>query len=79
MQEHRECPLILYVLKMRGKLSKIRELVHLNLRKSQMKQKVWYDRSTRHKKLEPGTDVLVLLPTSASKLLARWQGPYKIM
>ena len=79
MQEHRECPLILYVLKMREKLSKIRELVHLNLRKSQMKQKVWYDRSTRHKKLEPGTDVLVLLPTSASKLLARWQGPYKIM
>lgn len=69
----------MYVLKMRKKLSKIRELVHLNLRKSQMKQKVWYDRSTRHKKLAPGTDVLVLLPTSASKLLARWQGPYKIM
>ena len=70
---------ISYVLAMREKLSKMRDLVQQNLKQSQAEQKVWYDRNARSRVFEPGTEVLVLLPTSASKLLARWQGPYKIV
>ena len=29
--------------------------------------------------LEPGEEVLVLLPTSSNKLLAQWQGPYRVL
>jgi len=29
--------------------------------------------------LEAGEEVLVLLPTSSNKLLAQWQGPYRVL
>ena len=54
-------------------------MVQQNLGQSQAEQKVWYDRSARSREFQSGEEVLVLLPTSASKLLARWQGPYKIV
>ena len=37
-----------------------------------------YDRTARQRKLKKGDQVLVLLPTSTSKLLAQWQGPYSV-
>ena len=46
-----------------------------NLRKS---QKSWYDKNTRERHLEPGDMVLLLFPRSSSKLLAQWQGPYRM-
>ncbi len=30
-------------------------------------------------KLEPGEQVLVLLPTESNKLLDQWQGPYRVV
>ena len=42
-------------------------------------QKNWYDRTARERTLSPGEQVLVLLPTNTSKLLARWHGPYKVI
>lgn len=33
----------------------------------------------REREFNPGDQVLVLLPTSTNKLLARWQGPYKVL
>ena len=55
------------------------EVVQDNSQKAQTRQKAWYDRTARHRKLKEGDQVLVFLPTSTSKLLARWQGPYPVI
>ena len=49
------------------------------MQKAQQPQKKWYDRTARHRSLEQGDKVLVLLPTSTSKLLAQWHGPYDML
>ncbi len=70
---------ISYVLSTQEKLKGMAELVQENLSKAQGKQKRWYDRNARIREFEPGDPVLVLLPTSSSKLLAKWQGPYQVV
>uniref|UniRef100_A0A8C2FGW1 Integrase catalytic domain-containing protein n=1 Tax=Cyprinus carpio TaxID=7962 RepID=A0A8C2FGW1_CYPCA len=67
-----------YVLKMREHLQKTTTLARENLLQSQKRQKEWYDRTARSRTFEPGEKVLLLLPTSEHKLLAKWQGPYQI-
>lgn len=44
-----------------------------------MCQKRWYGQNVRESVLESGEEVLVLLPTSSNKLLAQWQGPYRLL
>ncbi len=68
-----------YVLRMREKMDSMAELVHITMAKSQQQQKSWYDQSSRQRTLTPGQKVLLLLPTSDSGLLAKWQGPYEIL
>lgn len=41
-------------------------------------QKRYYDKNARNRNFEVGQKVLVLLPTSTSKLLAQWKGPYEV-
>ena len=50
-----------------------------NLQEAQQRQKRWYDRAARETEFQPVDQVLVLLPTTERKLLARWQGPYRIL
>ena len=59
-----------YVLSTQQKLRKMTEIVQENLSKAQEKQKTWYDKNARVREFETGDPVLVLLPTSSSKLLA---------
>lgn len=68
-----------HVLAMRDKLSSMAELVKVNLEDAQRKQKTWYDQTARERAFEPGDQVLVLLPTSTNKMLAKWHGPYKVL
>ena len=68
-----------HVLAMREKLSHMTELVRENLTRAQQQQKRWYDRTAVKREFQTGDQVLVLLPTDTSKLLARWQGPYQIL
>ena len=68
-----------HVLAMREKLSHMTELVRENLTRAQQQQKHWYDRTAVEREFQTGDQVLVLLPTDTSKLLARWQGPYQIL
>ena len=68
-----------YVLATQEKLRSMAELVEENLTKSQQKQKTWYDKDARMREFAQGDPVLVLLPTSSSKLLAQWQGPYQVV
>lgn len=67
-----------FVLQMRDRLAQYREKAADNLREAQRTQKLWYDKQARTRNFEPGQKVLLLLPSSNSKLLAKWQGPYLI-
>ena len=68
-----------HVLMMREKLAQMSELVQENMKKAQQKQKTWYDRNSREREFHPADEVLVLLPTTTNKLLAQWQGPYRVL
>ena len=50
-----------------------------NLKKAQLQQKHWYDQNARVREFKPDDMVLLLLPTSTSKLLAQWQGPFRVI
>ena len=68
-----------YVLQMRDRLEQYRAEAKHNLRKAQLNQKTWYDQKARHRVLQPGQKVMLLLPTSSNKLLAQWQGPFPVL
>lgn len=67
-----------YVLQMRERLDWYREEARLNLLEAQKTQKRWYDQKAQQRGFEPGQKVLLLLPSSSSKLLAKWQGPFVV-
>ena len=53
-------------------------VVEDNMHQAQQTQTRWYDQSARQRSFKPGQQVLLLLPTTENKLLAHWQGPYRI-
>ena len=55
------------------------ELVHEKFLKAEEKQNMRYDKKARVREFETGDLVLVLQPTSSSKLPAQWQGPYQVV
>lgn len=55
------------------------DLDQANLAKAQAKQNLWYNKTAREKEFLLRQQVLVLLPSSTSKLQAEWQGPYSIV
>ena len=67
------------ILLVRERMEEMSELVEENVKATQMCQKKWYDQTARERELQPDEEVLVLLPTSSNKLLAQWQGPYRIL
>lgn len=71
--------ILAHVLKMRDKMEEMAEIVRVNMEQAQSQQKGWYDKAARQRNLKPGQKVLLLLPTSEQKLLARWQGPYEVV
>ena len=77
--ESQDVSVAAHVLQIRDQLQQMSDLVEQNMRKSQADQKKRYDRNARSCKFQPGDQVLVLLPTSTSKLLAWWQGPYEVI
>ena len=70
--------IVSYVLSVQERLAKMTELVKKNLAQAQVEQKQWYDQNARERVFKDGDQVLVLLPTSTSKLMASWQGPYMV-
>ena len=76
-QHHRN--VVSYVLLQREKMERMKEIVHSNLEKARSHQKTWYDQNSRERSFNPNDQVLVLLPMSASKLSAKWQGPYRVV
>ncbi|KAK7888647.1 hypothetical protein WMY93_024207 [Mugilogobius chulae] len=70
---------ISYVIQMRERLEKMSELAQTHMIEAQQQQKSWYDKSARRRTFSPGQEVLVLLPSEENKLLAKWQGPVKVL
>jgi len=67
-----------YVIKMRERLEEMSALAQETMGTAQRNQKKWYDQKSRERIFEPGQKVLLLLPTSDSKLLTKWHGPYEV-
>lgn len=68
-----------YVVQMREKLEAMGTLAEEHMAVAQKLQKTWYDQKARTRNFEPGTQVLVMQPTDASKLSAKWQGPFEVL
>ena len=68
-----------YVTELRDRLEQTCKLTHENLKKVQIKQKAYYDRRARSRKLDVGDKVLLLLPTDSNKLLLQSKGPYEVV
>ena len=69
---------ISYVLMMRDHLESMATEANKKEELAKLKQKMWYDKGARERSLDPGDKILVLLPTSSSKLKSQWQGPYTV-
>ncbi|XP_051982168.1 zinc finger protein 638-like isoform X1 [Xyrauchen texanus] len=69
---------IQYILDLRAKLHTLGQLSQENLLQAQERQSRLYNKDTQLREFTPGDKVLALLPTSSSKLLAKWQGPFEI-
>lgn len=69
---------IQHVLDLRAKLHTLGQLSRENLLQAQERQQRLYNRGARLRQFTPGEKVLVLLPSSSSKLLAKWQGPFVV-
>ncbi|XP_047219374.1 uncharacterized protein LOC124867136 [Girardinichthys multiradiatus] len=76
--ESAEENIVAYVVKMRQRLEEMTALAQECMRTAQQTQKRWYDQKSRERVLKPGQQVLLLLPTSDNKLLAKWHGPYEV-
>ena len=63
-----------YVVGMRERLEAMAELVKENVGKAQRRQKELFERQARERELKVGEKGLILLPTSASKLLTKVKG-----
>ena len=59
-----------HILAIRERMEEMTEIVSDNLKEAQQRQKTWYNQTARERELEPGEEVLMLLPTSSNKLLA---------
>jgi transposase InsO family protein len=68
-----------HVLSIRDKLEKMKCIADVNLEQAQLQQKRWYDKNARKREFRPDDMVLLLLPTASSKLLAQWQGPFRVV
>lgn len=68
-----------FILDARDRIRKMTAIVQSNERKEKRRQKKYFDKKCKHRKLKIHDKVLLLLPTSNNKLLAEWKGPYEIV
>ena len=67
-----------YMLELRERIDETCALAQKAISQSQAKNKKYYDKKARNRKLEIGDKALLLLPKSNNKLLLQWQGPYVV-
>ena len=77
--EEASTSVISYLLETRERIKQCSELARVSEQKAKQRQKVYYDVKSRNRSLDVGQKVHVLLPSSSSKLLAQWKGPYEVV
>ena len=60
-------------------MAQVWPIVRDHLRQAQQAQARVYNRGAQLRLFRPGDLVMVLIPTSECKFLAKWQGPYEVM
>lgn len=68
-----------FVSQLCGHLRQIAPLLNEHMVKAQQHQKHSYDITSENRSFKPGDKVLVLVPTTESKLYAQWRGLYDII
>ena len=63
----------------RDRMAKVWPIVRDHLTRAQQTQARSYNKGARVRTFQPGDKVLVLVPTSECKFLAKWQGPYEVV
>jgi len=72
-------PVAKYVEQLGERISDALKAAGVNMEQTQHRNKTNFDRQSTVRNLEPGDDVLVLMPSHSSKFLARWGGPHKVV
>ena len=67
-----------YVEKLQERARRVWPLVREHMEQAQRAQERTYNRGARVREFKVGDKVLVLLPTSECKFLAKWHGPYEV-
>ena len=68
-----------HVEQLQARAGKIWPLVREHMQQAQREQSRTYNRGAALREFQVGEKVLVLVPTSECKFLAKWQGPYEIV
>ncbi|KAI2645035.1 Transposon Ty3-G Gag-Pol polyprotein [Labeo rohita] len=68
-----------HVCQMRERIDRVMRLVREHLCKAQQAQQRHYNWADQPREFQPGDRVMVLVPSSACKFLASWQGPYTVL
>jgi hypothetical protein len=55
------------------------ELATENAKKARQTEKTYYDKTSTERHFEPGQEVLLLRHSTENKLLARWDGPFRVL
>lgn len=67
-----------YLMETRERMETVRKMVTDMESLAKKNQKRYHDKNARNRNFEVGQKILVVLPTSTSKLLAQWKGPYEV-
>ncbi|KAJ8353375.1 hypothetical protein SKAU_G00209420 [Synaphobranchus kaupii] len=68
-----------HVEEVRGRMATIWPMVREHMAEAQTAQARVYNRGAQPREFAPGDKVLVLVPTSECKFLAKWNGPYGVI
>ena len=68
-----------YIATFKDRFFRAGKMAKRNLKESESKMKVWYDRKAKSRCFEPGDRVLVLFPVVGNPLQAKYSGPYKVV
>ena len=78
MVEWKNMSTVEYMEQLNEKIESIHKIARENTERSQAKMKQAYDKKSTVRTLQPGDLALILMPTSGNKVLAVWDGPYKV-
>ena len=77
-EQEDEVPTITHIVEIRERMAEMADLVQQNAEQAQNRQRKYYDRGAKNRKLECGDKVLVLLPKQSNMLKLEWVGPFQV-